>query len=185
VVDGWQQGWLVPAGVSGELVLRFGPDRPYRLALLYGAIALAVLLVAALIPQRPQRRPGAHAVAGRGGSGGSAEVLLATVGGVALLSVGGLVSVALALLGVLAVALWRVLRPRLVAVDQWRRRRAVRSAEWLLPGALFAVAGWVSLNDGARWSAPVPYVVALAAATVLWLSMVVRLRRTRGRAAQR
>jgi arabinofuranan 3-O-arabinosyltransferase len=50
-VDGWQQGWRVPAGV-GSLDLRYGPDRTYRAALLGGAVLLLVLLLGAVAPRR-------------------------------------------------------------------------------------------------------------------------------------
>ncbi len=54
-VDGWQQAWLVPAGAGGLVTLDFQPDRPYRAALLAGAIFVLLLVLLALIPAR--RRP--------------------------------------------------------------------------------------------------------------------------------
>ncbi len=43
--DGWQQGYLLPAGEGGRVELVFGPDRLYRLSLvLGGGLALLVLL---------------------------------------------------------------------------------------------------------------------------------------------
>lgn len=50
-VDGWQQGWRVPAGV-GSLDLRYAPDRTYRLALLGGALLLLGLMIGAALPRR-------------------------------------------------------------------------------------------------------------------------------------
>ncbi|MGZ8742991.1 MAG: alpha-(1-_3)-arabinofuranosyltransferase domain-containing protein [Nocardioides sp.] len=38
-IDGWQQGWVVPAGEGGVVRLEFTPDRPYRAALLAGALS--------------------------------------------------------------------------------------------------------------------------------------------------
>jgi arabinofuranan 3-O-arabinosyltransferase len=49
-IDGWQQGWIVPAGASGSVMLTFGPATPYRSGLLLGA-ALAVLLLALALMQ--------------------------------------------------------------------------------------------------------------------------------------
>jgi arabinofuranan 3-O-arabinosyltransferase len=58
VVDGWQQGFVLPAGAAGEVELRFGPDRAYRAGLLVGAVAVLALLVLAVRPaRRSTRRP--------------------------------------------------------------------------------------------------------------------------------
>lgn len=57
-VDGWQQGWVVPAGEGGVVRLDFTPDRPYRAALLLGALCALLLLAgagAALVRQRTRR----------------------------------------------------------------------------------------------------------------------------------
>src|SRR5262249_49694379 len=54
-VDGWQQGWLVPAGTSGRVTLRYAPDRLYRLSLLAGLLGVVLLLGLALLPEG---RPG-------------------------------------------------------------------------------------------------------------------------------
>ena len=44
VVDGFRQGFVLPAGLAGELEVRFAPDGPYR-ALLVGGLLAAVLLL--------------------------------------------------------------------------------------------------------------------------------------------
>jgi arabinofuranan 3-O-arabinosyltransferase len=44
VVDGWQQGFIVPAGEGGVIELQFSPARPYQLTYLAGGAA-ALLLV--------------------------------------------------------------------------------------------------------------------------------------------
>ncbi|WP_256840326.1 alpha-(1-_3)-arabinofuranosyltransferase domain-containing protein [Ornithinimicrobium faecis] len=44
VVDGWQQGWVVPAGAAGTLEGHFGPNDPYRLGLGVGFLALGALV---------------------------------------------------------------------------------------------------------------------------------------------
>jgi arabinofuranan 3-O-arabinosyltransferase len=46
VVDGWQQGYLVPAGARGTVHLEFTPDRTYRAALLVGGLLVLGLLAA-------------------------------------------------------------------------------------------------------------------------------------------
>jgi arabinofuranan 3-O-arabinosyltransferase len=67
VVDGWQQGFALPAGDGGNLRITFGPQSSYAAALVTGlvtALLLLVLTVAAfpfrrsglLGPERPRRR---------------------------------------------------------------------------------------------------------------------------------
>lgn len=55
-IDGWQQGWRVPAGVS-SLELRYAPDRTYRAALLGGALLLLGLVLGAALPRRRGEAP--------------------------------------------------------------------------------------------------------------------------------
>ena len=55
VVDGWQQGFVVPAGAAGTLEARFDPDVAYRLGLLAGFVALLALLAAGALWRRPGR----------------------------------------------------------------------------------------------------------------------------------
>jgi arabinofuranan 3-O-arabinosyltransferase len=47
-LSGWEQGWVVPAGVSGVMTMTFEPDQTYRAALLVGGLFLLVLLILAL-----------------------------------------------------------------------------------------------------------------------------------------
>jgi arabinofuranan 3-O-arabinosyltransferase len=54
-LDGWRQGWLVPAGAAGTVVLDYAPQRAYAAGLIGGAVAVFLLLLAALLPMR--RRP--------------------------------------------------------------------------------------------------------------------------------
>jgi arabinofuranan 3-O-arabinosyltransferase len=71
VVNGWQQGWVVPAGASGPVTLTFGSNTAYRIGLFGGLALLPLLAVLALLPMRriravqPSRpwRPGAVAAA--------------------------------------------------------------------------------------------------------------------------
>ncbi|WP_299564653.1 DUF3367 domain-containing protein [uncultured Mycolicibacterium sp.] len=54
-VNGWQQGWVVPPGMSGPVTLTFGLNVPYRIGLFGGLALLPVLFALACRPAR--RRP--------------------------------------------------------------------------------------------------------------------------------
>ena len=54
-VNGWQQGWIVPAGTSGTITLTFAPNSLYRVGLAGGLALLPLLAALAWWPQR--RRP--------------------------------------------------------------------------------------------------------------------------------
>ncbi len=58
VVDGWRQGWVVPAGDGGTVEIRFAPDGPYRAGLLVGLGLAVVLLGLVLVPSRRPARAG-------------------------------------------------------------------------------------------------------------------------------
>jgi arabinofuranan 3-O-arabinosyltransferase len=47
-LDGWQQGYLVPAGRGGTVQLTFGPERTYLVGLGLGAIGVLLLLLLAV-----------------------------------------------------------------------------------------------------------------------------------------
>jgi len=55
-VNGWQQGWVLPAGESGRVEVRFVPDTVYRWALVGGLLALAsmALVVGWLLRREPR-----------------------------------------------------------------------------------------------------------------------------------
>ncbi|TPG17849.1 DUF3367 domain-containing protein [Pedococcus bigeumensis] len=56
VVDGWKQGFVVPAGTGGQVTVSFAPDRPYRWGLLVGGVLVLLVLAAALVPSRRRAR---------------------------------------------------------------------------------------------------------------------------------
>jgi len=62
--DGWKQGWRVPAGTTGTVVLEFRPQRSFELGLAVGLGLAALLNVAAVVAfvlsrgRRSQRRRG-------------------------------------------------------------------------------------------------------------------------------
>ena len=51
-LDGWQQGYIIPAGLAGVVKMVMAPDRIFRLLLGLGAALLALLLALALLPGR-------------------------------------------------------------------------------------------------------------------------------------
>ncbi|MGO4616144.1 alpha-(1-_3)-arabinofuranosyltransferase [Nocardia sp. 2YAB30] len=61
VANGWQQAWLLPADVSGQVTISFPADRWYRLGIFGGLLLLLPLAVLA-IPRRArtENRPAAH-----------------------------------------------------------------------------------------------------------------------------
>ncbi|WP_394811394.1 DUF3367 domain-containing protein [Gordonia jinghuaiqii] len=58
VVNGWQQGWMVPAGASGSIELTYRFDSLYRWALVIGLVIMALLLVVAWWPSARTRGVG-------------------------------------------------------------------------------------------------------------------------------
>ena len=63
-VDGWQQGYLVPAGAGGLVTLEFLPDSTYRDSLTLGTCLVGLLLLLALWSLRRHRRTTRRAPAG-------------------------------------------------------------------------------------------------------------------------
>jgi arabinofuranan 3-O-arabinosyltransferase len=55
-LDGWQQGWIVPAGAGGDVDLRFTPGNSYRVALSIGLLLVLLLFVPASGDLRRRRR---------------------------------------------------------------------------------------------------------------------------------
>ena len=159
-VDGWQQGFVLPAGAAGEVDLRFAPDRLYRLGLLGGLVAALLLLGLAVAPARDRAdaSPVVPAALPRPLVSALLVLGLALVGGPAG-----------AVVGAGAVGAGLLLRGR-------------RAAAWL-PAALAVVAavtaGLLLAGDawgdgqayaGDRWPAPAAALVALGAAGVAWVS---------------
>jgi arabinofuranan 3-O-arabinosyltransferase len=192
VVDGWQQGWLLPAGAPAEVTLTFTPDRAYRAGLAGGLIALLVLFAAAVPRRRGAARDGANSagqavrddVRRPGPARRLGRPFLATaVGGAAMVSLGGLATIGVALVGLGATLAYRTLLANLDRIDQRQIRRAQRTMWRWLPVLLFAAAGAWSLLADERRSAVGPQLLALAVAGALWLSIAVRAVRRRGHRA--
>jgi arabinofuranan 3-O-arabinosyltransferase len=57
IVNGWQQGWVLPPGEQGTVTLSFPSNAPYRTGLAVGLALLPLLLLLTLVPAgRPVRR---------------------------------------------------------------------------------------------------------------------------------
>jgi arabinofuranan 3-O-arabinosyltransferase len=105
-VDGWQQGYVVPAGKAGVVQLTYTPDTWYRLALLTGAIAVVVLVVLAFV--RPRRHGRRHARRERSKTRIGRDAAIAAVAVAAMLGLSGLAVVAaIGVLWWLRPASWR------------------------------------------------------------------------------
>jgi len=57
-LDGWKQGWVLPAGTRGIVTLTYAPDSTYRPNLLIGLGAVSLILAAAVAPVGRLRRRG-------------------------------------------------------------------------------------------------------------------------------
>ncbi|GAA6526722.1 alpha-(1-_3)-arabinofuranosyltransferase family protein [Intrasporangium sp. DVR] len=84
-VNGWQQGFVVPAGPATALVAEFAPNRLYQFGLFVGALLALLVLVIAV--RSPRRGTGPHPSAGWVGSPIAGAVVAVAAGGpVALLA---------------------------------------------------------------------------------------------------
>jgi arabinofuranan 3-O-arabinosyltransferase len=145
-LDGWQQGFVVPAGAGGLVDMTFAPAKAYLAGLAVGAAGVVVLVVLASGMVRRRRRRSAEHEASPASddevsAGSGSHEQLMTMAGI------GIVTVAIAICGgVIAVAV-----PVLVAV-KWRWPRVV---PWLA-GACVIAGGVISaVNPGSGAADPV------------------------------
>lgn len=131
-VDGWRQAWVVPAGVTGQIRMVYGPGSLHRAGLLVGALLLLVLLVLAAAPTTRGGEP-------RAARARTAQPRLARVGTGA---------VAILLSGVWGAAVWLVARWLLPAGS--RAWWAV-GCTWVVGVAAVRFQAWPSqASDGAQ-----------------------------------
>jgi arabinofuranan 3-O-arabinosyltransferase len=159
-VNGWQQGWLVPAGSPGTITLTFASNSLYRAGL---AVGLALLpLLAALALWRTRRGRTDDAPARPWTSGAWAAVAVLAAGGVIAGAVGVLVVGA-------ALALRYGLRHR----QRWRDdvTVALSASGLILAGAALSRHPWRSVGGYAGHSANVQ-LLALISLAVLAASVV-------------
>jgi arabinofuranan 3-O-arabinosyltransferase len=155
-VNGWQQGWVVPAGTSGTITLTFAPNSLYRAGLAGGLALLPLLAAMAWWPQR--RRPRDDPPARPWAPGASAAPAVLTAGAVIAGVVGALVFGA-------ALGLQWALR------NQPRRRDVV--TVWLSAGGLILAGAalsrhpWRSVDGYAGHSAGVQLLALISLAALV------------------
>jgi arabinofuranan 3-O-arabinosyltransferase len=159
-VNGWQQGWVVPAGTSGAITLTFAPNSLYRAGLAGG---LALLPLLALLAWWPRRRRGTDSAARPWTPGRWAAVGMLTAGAL-IAGVAGVVVFAAAL------------GMRWLLRNRPQRRDVVTlwlsAGGLILAGAALSRHPWRSVDGYAGHSAAVQLLAlislaALAASTVL------------------
>jgi arabinofuranan 3-O-arabinosyltransferase len=159
-LDGWQQGFVVPAGRGGVVTMTFAPATFYHLWIILSALGVVTLLAVAIRAGRMPAFGPEPAPAGRRYAGLSPAVL-ASAGawaglgalGVLMLAVGGPVALAVPILAVLA---WR--RPRWLPL--------LACAGLLAAGVLTALAAGPAVTGSGAFGAPAQAcaLIALAAA---------------------
>ena len=155
-VDGWQQGWLLPAGPATEVALRYGPDRPYRIGLGVGALAVVALGALAVWPSGRTR-----ALVGLGARVPGLLWRAGVIGAVFLL-VGGPVGVLLTVALMAAALKWPKQLGTVLPV--------VAGAGMVGAGLLLAANPWSSSSyAGDAWPTQVLAMLGLAAVGTAWI----------------
>ncbi|SEL18993.1 alpha-(1-_3)-arabinofuranosyltransferase domain-containing protein [Streptacidiphilus jiangxiensis] len=104
-LDGWQQGYLIPAGAAGVVTLHYTPQTWYRVALDLGALLL-LLVVVVLVAAARRERAGAPAVGGDLDAVGPRTGLAWPVGPLVAVAVLALVGGPMAGAALVLVVLW-------------------------------------------------------------------------------
>ncbi len=143
-LDGWQQGFVLPAGAAGTVELVYAPDRLFRAGLVAGALAALLLLGLALVRGRRAPRPAAEPVVSGRALAGAGAVVVVLLGGLAALP---------------ALALG-------VAVRRGRWLPVLGGVLLVLAGALVALAPWGGTRPPGA-DALLPQLLALAAVATL------------------
>ncbi|PIB79149.1 alpha-(1-_3)-arabinofuranosyltransferase [Mycobacterium celatum] len=159
-VNGWQQGWVVPAGTSGPITLTFAPNSAYRGGLAGGLALLPLLVLMAL--WRGRRRPPDDSPAQPWAPGRWAAVAMLGAGVVIAGAAGVLVFAAF--LGV------RWLRPH----HRWTV--GLSAAGLILAGAALSRHPWRSVDGYAGHSAGVQLLALISLGALVGSVVVLRPR---------
>jgi arabinofuranan 3-O-arabinosyltransferase len=156
-VDGWRQAWIIPADTGGDVDIAFAPNRPYRLGLGIGLIAVIALIVMAFIPVR-RRHPEAVSPSLR-----MSSILTASLAVIAATILVGIPGLVIAVVGMWAIwwthrrfAGTRLRQGRALTAGGAVTASAVIAAFIPWPGRATAGDGWLMILAGLT-------VVALAA----------------------
>lgn len=161
-VNGWQQAWIVPAGVGGDVVLEFGPDGTYRAALAAGLAASALLLPLALWPSRRRaQRAGASVPAARPHARGAVTMTAGVAGSaLAMTAIGGVAGLAALVGAATTLVVVGIRRGNAVSA---RARAALAGAGLAVATAALAAAPWPAADyAGNSWWTQSAALVALA-----------------------
>ena len=148
-LDGWQQGWLVPAGARGVITLKYGPQRLFEAGLLVGMLAVIALLLLAIRGDRGDHAEVAAGLLERRPTAWGYPVLAAT-GAFVLAGVAGLA------MAVLIANLSRLTLPRWIA------------PHWLpaLPVGVLVLVGGADQFRAGFWSSQLLCVAAIVLAVI-------------------
>jgi arabinofuranan 3-O-arabinosyltransferase len=153
-VNGWQQGWVLPAGTSGMVALDFKSNTTYRVGLFGGLALLPLLLLLGLLPVRHEPARQEPARPWQPGPFGA---------GAAVLAVGFLVSgfVGIAVVGV-AIGLRHLLRGRQRLSDALTL--GAGSGGLILAGAVLSQYPWRSVDGyiGHAWGVQLLALISVA-----------------------
>ncbi|GAB2674210.1 alpha-(1-_3)-arabinofuranosyltransferase domain-containing protein [Thalassiella azotivora] len=173
-VDGWRQGFLLPAGDAVRVEVVYGPQRAFLVFLGVGGLAALALVATAVVARRRagtvhrHRAPGAAGDLGRGLPLPAAAPRVAVLAGLAFVAVvGGPVGAVAAGAAVVLTSLIRLgllVRGGHTGVE--RVQTVLAAAAVLAAGVLAAAATWPGGAAG-RDSAVVQLLVALALALVV------------------
>jgi arabinofuranan 3-O-arabinosyltransferase len=164
-VNGWQQGWVLPAGTAGPVTLTFGSNAPYRAGLIGG---LALLPLLALLAFLPVRRPRPDDEPARAWQPGPVTTSVAVLGAAAAIS--GVTGV---VVGVAALALRYQLRRREKLCEAVTV--GVTAGGLILAGAVLSQNPWRSVDGYVGHSVGVQLLalvsVAMLAASTVRMSL--------------
>ena len=160
-LDGWQQGFVVPAGRGGIVTLTFAPAAFYHLWIILSALGVVTLLAVAISAGRappfgPEPAPAGRRYAGLGPAALASARAWAGLGALAVLmfAVGGPVALAVPILAGLA---WR--RPRWLPL--------IACAGLLAAGVLTALAAGPAVTGSGAFGAPAQAGALIAVAAAL------------------
>jgi arabinofuranan 3-O-arabinosyltransferase len=152
-VNGWQQGWVVPPGTSGPIVLEFASNTAYRIGLFGGLALLPLLALLAWLPVR-RKVPSSEPARPWQPSTLVAGLAVLAVGFVAAGPVGAVVMAA-------CIALRRFLPPK------WSDRVTVGAAAGglILAGAVLSRYPWRSVDGylGHSWGVQLLALISVGA----------------------